>query len=518
MKSSFSLFLLFNYTLVSGQAGLLDMSFGTNGKVITNFENSTARATALSLQSDGKILLAGSDFSGSDGEELVVVRYLSNGQIDIDYGSEGMFASNNSDFTVYDSEVDEEDNLYVLGAVNNTGENVKTFVAKLTIEGKVDTTFAGDGLWISELPDVDEFYTEIVIQKNGQLLISGIHHNFPAPSTSTVRRINVDGTIDNSFGVNGSASVVVSGGHNTSFLKLNSKEEIFTGGLIVNLMDTDSSRVFLIKYDNKGLLDSLFAQNGIFESESGINERGKCLHIQDDNRILVGTIDANAPGLDFGLIRLNEDGTYDDSFGNNGRVTADFSEDEKASSLSVQEDGKIILSGTVKSNLGYDYSIVRYDLNGILDLSFGEFGMVTTDFGFNDFINASILQSDGKLICAGSSGDNFSPISFSMSRYLTDVISKNESEDQQLDLLSVFPNPTSGIINIEIHLENTTQVFISLYNSAGLMVRKLIDHKIYAPGTYNFDMDLDKDIDEGLYNLKIETVNASITKTIVVHK
>ncbi len=387
---------------------------------------------------------------------------------------------------------------------------------KISVEGNLDTTFADNGIWISELPEVDEYYKAIALQEDGHILITGTHHNFPEPSTSTIRRLIPTGTIDSLFGNNGSAAVRATGGTNTEFLGLSSKGEIYGGGLTVNLEDPDSSKVFLAKYDSNCLLDTSFGVDGIFESESGINEKATSLYIQDDDKIVLGTRFVTASGVDFGLLRLSEEGSLDASFGTNGRVATNFSEMDRATSVLVQEDGKIILSGSTKINSDFDYAIARYNSDGQLDISFGDNGKVVTDFGFNDFITTSTLQADGKLLCVGSSGDQQNPISFSLARYRTEDLSSTERLEQQIQNVSVYPNPTNGILNLEFTLYSATIGSIALLSSSGNLVQKLVEAEPLDSGLNSLKLDVGEAIIPGHYILKIETGRGTVTAAVVV--
>jgi len=391
--------------LLLSQAGSLDLTFGDNGKTITSYENSSAQATALKIQSDGKILLSGSDFTGQGGEDIVAARYTQSGQLDNSFGVNGIFSHKIFSDVVYDMEVDLDDNVFISGVTFEDGEESKTFILKLDNNGDIDSSFAQNGVWISKANKGRENFRSILIQADGKILIAGSYfdfNNLPLPSTSTITRLYPNGAIDSIFGIDGSASVNLTGGYNPRFLTLNSEEDIILGGFIVELEDPYPSNIVLIKYDSQGVIDQSFGTNGIMIDETDIDERAPSIALQIDNKIVVGRRVKNASGLSFGLVRYNEDGTLDVNFGNDGRVTSAFPQLEStAKSILIQEDGKIILSGYMQIDTIYNYAIARYDSLGNMDTSFGNDGKVITDFGFNDFINKSILQIDGKLLCAG---------------------------------------------------------------------------------------------------------------------
>lgn len=112
----------------------------------------------------------------------------------------------------------------------------------------------------------------------------------------------------------------------------------------------------------------------------------------------------------------------DPTFGNGGRVVTDFSAGSAAAgagnSAVVQADGKVIVAGRL-TEPGSNYSsfaIARYNLNGSLDASFGNNGLVTVNFGSRTDSHATsvAVQADGKIVVAGEAApeDPDSPGSF----------------------------------------------------------------------------------------------------------
>ncbi|MCP4348853.1 MAG: hypothetical protein GY795_25520, partial [Desulfobacterales bacterium] len=99
------------------------------------------------------------------------------------------------------------------------------------------------------------------------------------------------------------------------------------------------------------------------------------------------------------------DGYLDTSFGFKGLVLSDFgTTDDIGYDIAVQSDSKIIVAGeSVNHNSDKDFAIVRYTKSGGLDYSFGDGGKITADFGGNDTARAVAVQPDGKIIAAGYS-------------------------------------------------------------------------------------------------------------------
>jgi uncharacterized delta-60 repeat protein len=104
--------------------------------------------------------------------------------------------------------------------------------------------------------------------------------------------------------------------------------------------------------------------------------------------------------------RLLLSGSIDSSFGVGGLVTSDFGANDSAYAVAVQSDGRIVAAGTVHTPAGgNDFGLVRYMPDGSLDTSFGSGGFVTIDFGLtsasNDHARALVIDSSGRIVVAG---------------------------------------------------------------------------------------------------------------------
>lgn len=109
---------------------------------------------------------------------------------------------------------------------------------------------------------------------------------------------------------------------------------------------------------------------------------------------------------DFCVLRFNVDGSVDSTFGVSGSVITPIgSADDRPRAMLVQPDGKIAVAGTCNNGVDSDFCAARYLANGTLDTSFGTSGTRATSFGTgNDYVTAMTLQGDGKLLLAGHCG------------------------------------------------------------------------------------------------------------------
>ncbi len=140
--------------------------------------------------------------------------------------------------------------------------------------------------------------------------------------------------------------------------------------------------------------------------------------IQSDGKIVVvGEGSAGNGTWDFAVVRRNTDGSLDTSFGGTGIViTPVGNSQDRAESVAIQADGKIVAAGySYNDGIGISFGVVRYNPNGSLDTSFNGTGKVITSFG-SSIANDLAIQADGKIVVAGSSGNN----SFAIVRYNAD--------------------------------------------------------------------------------------------------
>lgn len=162
----------------------------------------------------------------------------------------------------------------------------------------------------------------------------------------------------------------------------------------------------IIRYNHDGSLDSSFGDGGkvLIDFVHGHDE-GLSLALQPDSKIvIVGRASWPDGRVDFGMARVNPDGSRDTSFGWGGLVMTDFfGGRDTALSVVVQPDTKIVVGGfATRSGTGSDFALVRYNANGSRDTSFGWGGFVTTDwFGSTDAIMHLVRQPDGKLVANG---------------------------------------------------------------------------------------------------------------------
>ncbi len=233
---------------------------------------------------------------------------------------------------------------------------------------------------------------------------------------------NTPGTIDSTF--NNTGLVILDNG----FLDLYQDVKIQTDGKIVAVGTTYdenyASDFQVTRLMSDGSYDPSFADNGVFRFHLGYETGAYSCIAQDDGNILVSGISMdNFGGFEMLLIRLDEYGVIDQTFGESGIARFDYGAGEDmAFAMAMQEDGKILLAGHISNeNFQKEPAVVRFNDNGTLDESFGDNGVakITVTETDNEFAGIQI-QSDGKIVADGHISNGLNWFSLLMARFDTD--------------------------------------------------------------------------------------------------
>ena len=218
------------------------------------------------------------------------------------------------------------------------------------------------------------------------------------------------GDLDPTFGVGGKVTTdFVGGGDQARALVVQADGKLVAAGLAVTGEATNNDFA-LARYNPDGSLDPTFGNGGEVTTDFGGSppfDNANALVQQADGKLVVaGGVYRSGGDLDndFALARYNPDGTLDPSFGNGGIVLTDFADGEEAYALALQADGKLVAAGiAATSGIGQMFGLARYNPDGSLDPGFGSGGTVTTAFA-SGIVQPSGLavQPDGKLVAAGS--------------------------------------------------------------------------------------------------------------------
>jgi len=410
--------------------GDLDLSFGSGGSVTTNF---TARFVGSDLgqdvvvQPDGKIIVVG--YTSANGtNDFALARYLPNGQLDATFGSGGKVITDfggNADFAL-DAILQSDGSIVVAGyAFTGNATGYDFALARYTSSGQLDSSFGVGGKVTTAFAGagIDQA-TAVLLQSDGKIVLTG----FAATGTTTgtdfaAARYLSNGQLDGSFGVGGKTTIAFANGSTdqASAAVLQSDGKIVLAGVRNSAGNFDFA---LARLNADGSLDSTFGTAGKVTAAmtSSSHDAAEAVALQADGKIVVAGYSSGPGTYDFSLMRFTPTGVLDTTFDGDGKVTTDFSGGsvDTAYSLAIQADGKIIVAGyTSFQTSPNDLALARYNASGQLDSTFsGDGKVITSVVAGNDQAVAVALQADGFILAAGYASVSGNGNDFALARFV----------------------------------------------------------------------------------------------------
>jgi uncharacterized delta-60 repeat protein len=397
-------------------AGSLDATFGSDGKATTAIGSGDDKAYAVALQSDGKIVSAGASSNGTNWD-FALVRYNTDGSLDGSFGTGGKtttdFAASND--YAYAVAIQSDGKIVAAGASSN-GVNLDFAAVRYNADGSLDGSFGTGGKVTTAIGTGDEYANAVVIQSDDKIVAVGSSSNGSNLDFAAVR-YHADGSLDGSFGTAGMVTTdFVSSDDYAYAAALQTDGKIVAAGQSSSVSNRDFA---LVRYDTDGNLDTSFGTGGKVTTGFGTSDDyAYAVTLQSNDKIVAAGASDDGTGSDFALVRYNSNGGLDTSFNTTGMVTTPLGTgDDFAHAVAIQSDDKIVTAGSSYNGVNDDYALVHYNSNGSLDTDFNTAGIVTNSIGTgDDFALGMVIQSDGKIVAAGYSynGTNYD---FSIARY-----------------------------------------------------------------------------------------------------
>lgn len=423
-------------------------NLGIPGYVITDFERDADYIGNAIEPTTGKIFALGTGFGdGFDGPQIILAKYTANGRLDAAFGDGGVVTTDLGDigndwFDVNHYQLLSDGKHLITGsyieADDTTGQPVKqySFVARLNADGTLDNTF-GDPLdatktgWTkafdtneinSESPydyDSENAATAMALQGSNIITLTYIYNAEDNREDLGIMRFDKDGALDTTFG-GGDALVSFSIPEQDFkgakvFIQSDNKILIISEWAPIDVENVNAT-VKLMRFNADGSLDTTYGTNGIAtpsfpSAPSGQDSGGDAILLADQSVLYAyGTskydVDTEqyTPG-DFILTKITASGALDSTFGNNGMVETDFGYDEYPVSIKSLSDGSILVAGNFYDSNNYDgafFAVAKYTAKGVLDKSFGTNGYFKSDFiAGGSLENEITVDSKGKILISG---------------------------------------------------------------------------------------------------------------------
>jgi uncharacterized delta-60 repeat protein len=266
--------------------------------------------------------------------------------------------------------------------------------------GSLDLSYSGNGKQMTQVGLHYSYAYGISLQADKKILMAG-YCDAPNLAAIGIVRYLPNGSLDNSFGSGGKASVGVTGRTliGGEVLQQPDGKLLVSGSSVIGSYDT----FFITRLTPTGVVDNTFGTAGwTFLPHYGAGS----LTLQPDGKILAGGRHVEGAGniksdkRNFALIRLNANGTLDNTFGSGGTVITDVGGQDEGGVIALLSDGRILFSG----ERGQDsLEVLRYLSNGALDPTFGANGLTSVTVGNEDLcgLGGMTVQPDQKIVLAG---------------------------------------------------------------------------------------------------------------------
>jgi uncharacterized delta-60 repeat protein len=414
-----------------GGSSRLDLACDTDGWLTYNYYgylgfNTDDSIRAVVVQPDDKIIVGGyARYSASD-DDFALARFNADCTLDTTFTSSaagvGHFGGTSND-QIHALARQADGKIVAVGSTQwtgtTTGSNRNFALARYTSGGVLDTTFGSGGMVVTEVSGCsgvglcgDEEAFAVAIQADGKIVVAGYYSDLVTPLRwyFAVARYNTNGTLDTTFGAGGGlfgtgiVRTSIYGEDTARAIAIQTDGKIVVAGEAMNIA-AGTIDFALVRYTSAGALDTTFDTDGKVTTSFGATSGAFAMVLQPTDGKIVVAGDSNGDTV---LARYNSNGTLDTNFGGGDGWTLDTTLTARA--VALQADGKIVLAGRAVISGDVRFAVARYNADGSLDSGYG---VVTTDFGtLNDRASAVAIQSDGKIIAAGSSGGDFAMARF----------------------------------------------------------------------------------------------------------
>ncbi len=338
--------------------------FDSDGIVTTPIGSSGDTGRSVVVQTDGKIIVAGYAYNGTD-YDFALVRY--------------------------------------------------------NADGSLDTSFDDDGIVITPIGPGNDYAYSVALQADGKILVAGSSSSNGYNDDFALVRYDEHGSLDPNFGNGGIVTTPIGTSHDVGYcVSVQADNKILVAGYALYDMNADFA---LVRYNANGSLDADFDGDGVVTTAVGTAaDVATSVLPQDDGKILVAGRSSVGGTFDFAVVRYNANGSLDTSFDGDGKVTTSVcTGSDQGYGMSVQRDGKILVAGYSTGSMFADFAVVRYDSSGTLDADFDGDGIVTTGIGArHDYGHGVAIQADGMILVTGSSWMGTGSDDFALVRYEPD--------------------------------------------------------------------------------------------------
>ena len=357
--------------------GLIDTGFGEKGIVFTDKHLSSYESLIckLAITNEGNIIFTASSSPERGELESSITRYSADGNIDNSFGSMGI--KKYKSVAIHSLGIMENNNILISGTKSFETSSPKSFfVSQLNHAGQEVAGFGSNGIAYFEFNAFNATCSYQKIQEDGKILLLG--NTDENQNIVPMLRLHPNGSLDTTF--SGDGRLLADMGYN---LERNTCINNAGDDKYLLLSILEHGDLLFARINQNGSLDSDFGQEGIAINmccpDNPFYVRSVFVQ-ENENFIILGKDKKSII-----LVDILSNGELNSSFGDNGIALNSFDDLNKVSGLSViKNGGKIIVTGEMDGDNTHldqdtDFIIMRFNEDGSVDNSFGENGVVISD-------------------------------------------------------------------------------------------------------------------------------------------
>ncbi|MEI6766689.1 MAG: T9SS type A sorting domain-containing protein [Bacteroidota bacterium] len=284
--------------------GALDVTFDSDGKLSLAIGTAQDVAHAVCIQPDQKILVAGSAGNGSN-TDIALARFLSNGAIDPGFGTSGKLTTpvGTGDDDAWSITLQPNGKILVAG-YSIAGSDLRAVLIRYLPNGTLDNTFGTGGIAQTASTGQSNVFFSVERQSDGHILCSGYNSLGTTNRNFLIIRTDTTGAADPAFGTGGRVLTDFSGNNDEAYsLLIQPNGQIVAAGY----SDNGSVKAFaLARFSAAGVLDNAFGTGGLVTTTVGSPDAyGVDAALQPDGKIVVAGRANGASNVDFAVARYN---------------------------------------------------------------------------------------------------------------------------------------------------------------------------------------------------------------------
>jgi uncharacterized delta-60 repeat protein len=476
-------------------SGVLDATFDGDGIRSDPFGNSTAIGRAVTHQADGKIVIAGNvSEAASSRQRIGVMRLLTDGTQDPTFNGKGTVTTDvgTGDDVVGGVAMQADGKIVVVGsAITPDNSNSDIVVLRYLSNGQLDPSFSGDGILTMTIMELDRAQG-VVIQPDGRIVVAGWTSNY-SNADIAVLRFTTNGALDPTFSGDGLQLMDLSVDDRALAVALQPNGRIVVAGESwVGDISTGHSQTFVARLTDTGVPDPTFSGDGVVQPAVGfMGDAASALAIQPDGKIVVGGWrDLPGPTSQIAMLRLDAFGVPDAGFDGDGVLfTTVGNGGNHATGVAVQSDGTLLaVCGAAEVGARPDFGVASYKSDGSLNDGFVPGGKATYDFVLGSTDGAAVLSIDalGRIVVAGFASGLFGVERLLGMQALVDAPAEVAPSRTRVAIAGA--NPFTGQARVAFDLIRSGKVRLDVFDVTGARVRTLAN-SVWPTGRHQVEWD-----------------------------